>query len=199
MINATLVGMIADIARAARIVAYKWPNTLEAEEFESEMLLRLSESPGSVEKLATWEPQKRLNALVRVGHQIAASERDDRDLFSGRFNYSVEEVKKLLSRQALDRELDRFDAATFDVRQAFEALRDTNKNYADAIYQRYVLEVTADKNALTRGLEKLTLLMNRGWATRTAEFHNGNRFRTRQSNEYGAAVVQNDYAGTSDD
>lgn len=194
-----LMGMMPEIRKAAEVVAYKWPNVVEAEDVAQDIFLRLMATANSVDKLEAMEEGRRKGSLIMIGHQLAAAERNDRDVFSGRFNYSVDEVRKHLLKRALDPQSGRFDVAAFDVQEAFEELKEKNPNYASAIYQRFVLEVQPDKNALNRGVEKLTLLMNRESRDKETEFLRGGRCRVSTRNRWAVREAQEGYDGVDTD
>lgn len=191
----TLAELYPEIRAAANIVHRKWPTIIDAEDVAQTIALRMSESPNSILKFLEQTPETRKAWFIRMGHQVAAQERTDLDYFHGSFRYSVDEVKNVLSRGGLIDTLPEFDVQVHDLTVALEDLAKTNQNYASAIYQRYVLEVQPDKNHLSRGLEKLTTLMNKSRAQRESEFANGARGRTSVSNQEGLNLVDSDYNG----
>lgn len=194
-----LMGFMPEIRKAANTVAFKWPNVVESEDVAQDIFLLFMTRPNSVDKLEAMEPPKRYASLVRIGHQIAAGERNDNDVFSGNFSYSVEEVKSALNKGALSPQTGKFDPVAFDIRESLEALKVRNENYSNAIYQRYVLEVPAERNALNRGLEKLTSLMNRTRMDKDSDFANGGRYRTSVSNRSAVLDTQDGYEGVDTD
>jgi DNA-directed RNA polymerase specialized sigma24 family protein len=193
-----LTAMLPEIQRAARSVAFKWPLVTTAEDLAQDIFLRLMDTAGSVSKLSEMAPNGRMSSLTRIGHQIASGDRDDLEYFSGQFAYSVEEVKRLLIKGGLTVELEGFDAAVFDLRQAMEALKVRNINQANAIIQRYTLEVPPDKDVLSRGIESLTVLMNRARSSQESEFRNGGRRRNVRRNTAWVREMEEAYEGGSD-
>jgi hypothetical protein len=159
-----VMDMQDEVRKAAKTVAHKWPNVVNADDMEQDIYLRLLESPGSVEKLLNdFSDRSRLNAIVRIGHEIAKIEREDYEIFMGDFRYSVDEVKKILDNRALidlyelDEETNlksswgayfsvsnEFEnkvvekvAIESDVRRAMESLASKNSRYAEVIQRRY--------------------------------------------------------------
>src|SRR3954469_18385628 len=90
------------IKRASKSVGFQWPGVAESDDLEQDIFMRLLESPGSVEKILAMEDNARYRAIVGIGHQLASIERDDYDLFSSNFKYSVGDVKSLLAEGVLE-------------------------------------------------------------------------------------------------
>ena len=159
-----VMDMQDEVRKAAKTVAYKWPNVVNADDMEQDIFLNLLESPESVRKLLDdFSGRARLNALISIGHKIASKERDDYDIFLGDFRYSVDEVKKILDNRALvdlyelDEETNlksswgayfsvsnEFEnkvvekvAIESDLRRAMESLASKNSRYAEVIQRRY--------------------------------------------------------------
>ncbi len=183
-----------EVEKAAKTVAFKWPNVVSAEDMEQELYLHLLESPGSVEKLLNeFNDKDRLNAVVAIGHKIAGKEREDYEVFSGNFRYSVDEVKRLLVERGLldeDHELgsswsskelisggefadlvNTKVSADVDLKRGMAALRKSNSKYAEAIEGRYKEEEKkkstqperTERYVLSRALTALTKEMNRSF------------------------------------
>ncbi|OHT98289.1 hypothetical protein BKG71_19420 [Mycobacteroides chelonae] len=186
------------IRRAAKSVAFQWPGILDKDDAEQGIATKLLESPGSLEKIAGMDDKARYRAVVGIGHQIASQERDDLDQFRGNFNYSVNDVKLLLSKGVLiERITDDFHCAQFDLEQALPAIADS---YFEAIQRRYYdNEPTADDSAygsaLSRGLTALTTEMNRSYKRRYAERDDGPGTRHAVSSAAARALSSSQYDG----
>ena len=185
-------GLMPDVRKAARSTAFDWPGTVEEGDLVSDLYIRLHGSPATVDKLLEMEPGQRVYRLKRMAKQIASQARTDLDHFSGNFNYSVNEVKKYLSAGGLDKKLDQFNTQIHDLREAFKVLQSTNENYANAIYQRYVLEVPPNPSTLNRALTKISDLMNRSFNSQGSDHFTGGRVTNRAA----LRVTENDYDGT---
>lgn len=170
---------------AAGRVAKKWPNTTSKEDLYQDLVVHFLESPGSLEALAQLPPDKRLARLVAIGHERAAAARDDMEVFSGQFSYSVDEVRKLAERGAVLQRVKDYDAPSIDLQESMVLLKKRNRDYWSAITERYVNEETnadnpAARMVLQRALESLTTLMNRARASKRYTFTNGGRYRNNQ-------------------
>jgi len=189
--------MLSEIQRAARSVAYKWPQVTSAGDMANEIWLRLVESKGSVQTLAAMSPDERAACLVKIGHQIASGMRDDLDYFSGQFTYSVQEVRTLLEKDVLCYEVAGFSAATHDI---WSALGRVSPRYRELLYRKYrdgetFTKNSAEERAVVRAVESLTRMMNRSRKTDEYEYHNGNRARSSVSSGRARAIVDVDYYG----
>src|SRR5690554_4468836 len=89
-----------EISYASKVVANQWPGVIQADDVEQEIYLRLLETSGSVEKLATMTSEERRNSLVHVGHQIGSRYKNDYELFSGNCYYGTEHVRAILDRKS---------------------------------------------------------------------------------------------------
>lgn len=185
-----------DIKAAARTVAYKWPTITTEEDMAQELALHFLERDGSLQKLLSMEVGERRASLVRVGHQIAAAERDDFEVFSGQYRYSVEDVKRALAKGVLQGK-STFDVQAGDIVDAVEQLREKTPQYLNALVSRYVHGIIPDrkgkgKDTLNHAVEALTLLMNRGVLTEEYEYENGGRHRSSRD---GLSQADLDYDG----
>lgn len=181
--------VLPDIKKAAERVAKKWPQVTSEDDLFQDLVLHFLERSGSLEKLAGLSPEKRLARLVAIGHEKASESRDTLDQFSGQFNYSVDEVRKLAEKGAILHRVADFDAASIDLQASMEVLKKRNRDYWSALVSRYVEDEVPTSGALkvvlSRALESLTTLMNRARATQQYEFTNGGRYRNNQ-----AAITQ---------
>jgi hypothetical protein len=185
--------VLPDIQRAAKRVAGKWPQVTTEEDMVQVLSLHFLEAPGALEALIKLTPDKRLGRLIGIGHDKASGQRDDLEVFSGQFTYSVDEVRKLLERGALDGQVDRYDAATADIETAYGELQAKNEGHAKALHSRYVLNVvpanqSAERFVLDRAVDSLTTHMNRVSRSARYQFTNGGRFRNNRM-----AVNQSDW------
>jgi hypothetical protein len=200
--NAVL-DMKNEVTKAAKTVAFQWPGIVEADDLEQDITLHLLDRPGSVEKLLRdFDDRQRLNAIIKIGHQIAAQERTDYDLFSGNFRYSVNEVKQILEDRVLHNESPELGsnwsvtnytssggefadtvntklATETDLRRGMAHLRKVNSKYAEAIDSRYLRDEViprddrAQKTLLGRALTALTTQMNRSYKRQFVERPDG--------------------------
>lgn len=187
--------VLPDIKKAAQRVAKKWPQVTTEEDLFQDLTLHFLERPGSLEKLAHLTADKRLARLVAIGHEKASASRDDLEQFSGQFNYSVEEVRKLLLKGAILHSVSRHEAASADVQTSMVLLKKRNQDYWSVLVDRYVnggATERALKDILSRATESLTTLMNRARASQTYEFTNGGRYR---NNKAAVSQIREDYDG----
>lgn len=176
----SISAIMPELTKAARAVAYNWPSVTTADDIRQDLAVHFLERPGSVDKLMELDSDSRTALIIRVGNQLAKAIRDDFDLFSGRFIYSVNEVKTMLKALGKDRSKS-FNAAYADLSYALDALNDNNPDYYEAIKKRYVSGGSPNKDSLSRGLVVLTTNMNRKRVSEEYEYHNGGRFRNNSS------------------
>lgn len=198
--STNVMSLSKEIHKAAQSVSYQWPGVVQAEDLEQDIYVRLLETPGSVEQLISeFDDKSRLNAIIKIGHQIAAQERTDYEVFSGNFRYSVNEVKRLLEDRALHNEnpelssnwsvsedfikggefedavLNKSSSET-DLRRGMERLRSDNPNYANVLMRKYfsdeAITTGADITRVSRALTALTTEMNRSFKQQQRE-HEG--------------------------
>ncbi len=212
-----------EVRKAAKSVAHQWPGIVEQDDLEHDIFLRLLGSPGSVDKLLNeFDDRNRLNAIIQIGHQIAAQERTDYEVFSGNFRYSVNEVKRLLEDRALHNDTPELDsnwsvAEDFvskgsefpdtvlnkssqetDLRRGMKRLRERNSKYAEVIERRYlrseVLEAGPERTQLHRALTALTTEMNRSFKQQKRQ-HLGPGSRKAMSNAAAYVKSNQQYSG----
>lgn len=192
-----LEDIMPEVRRAARTVAYKWPQITTEDDMVQDLSMRLLESPGSVDKLAEMLPAKRLSSLIRIGHQLASMQRDDYDVFTGKFIYSVDEVKTMLKAITSRNRSKAFDSAYADLSYGLDSLDEKNPEHVQAIQDRYVNEVTSgDRFVLRRAVQSLTTEMNRKRTNEQYEYTNGGRFR---NNRQARSQVDIDYYGETEE
>lgn len=187
--------ILPDIKSVARSVAFKWPTITTAEDLVNDLALHFLEREGSLEKLAGMEVGERRASLTRVGHQICAAMRADFEVFSGQYRYSVDDVKEALAKGALKGQ-DSYNVQASDVLPAMMDLNKKNPEQAQAVAIRYLQNISpkedGPKKVLSRGIENLTLLMNKSNVTEDYEYDNGGRYR---NNRQAINQVDLDYDG----
>lgn len=187
------------VRRAARSVEIQWPGVIDRDDVEQEIWLRLAESKGSVNKLLGMADDARYRAVVGMGHQIASRERASLDYFRGAYNYSVGEVKDLLRQGILVERQSNFRAELLDMEDALVGMNETVPQYAEAIVSRYLLEkmpsCKSEKNALSRGLERLADEMNKVAKRRHSERDDGPGTRQAMSNQAMNDYSRREYSG----
>ena len=220
--NHNVNALAKDIQKAAKTVAFQWPGIVEADDLTQDISVKLLESPSSVEKLLTdFDDRQRLNAIIKIGHQIAAKERTDYEVFSGNFRYSVNEVKRLLDDRALQNDdpslrsnwtiSDNFtkggefadavntkSSSETDLRRGMDRLTATNERYAEIIQRRYLTGESVsgnDSSTLSRALTQLTTNMNRSFKQRHAERPDGPGTRKAISNSHAQLLSSRQYGG----
>lgn len=149
------------------------------------LVVHFMEAPGALEALAELPVDKRRARLTAIGHEKASGERDDLEVFSGQFTYSVDEVRKLLERGALEDTVEGFDAASEDAKAALLQMQTRNTDYASALVNKYVFRqsparVSPEAKVLERAVDSLTTHMNRVSSSARYEFSNGDRFRNNK-------------------
>lgn len=85
-----------EIQKVARKAENDWPGVVEADDIFQEVFLHIIESPKTVEDLVEMDDSNRYRTLHKIAQRLASKARDDYDLFSGNFRYSVAEVEDLL-------------------------------------------------------------------------------------------------------
>lgn len=89
-----------DLRKVARKVESDWPGVVEADDIVQEVCLHILERPGTQRDLSEMDPNSRYRTIHKIAQRIASQERDAYDVFSGKFRYSVDEVRKLLEEPA---------------------------------------------------------------------------------------------------
>lgn len=189
--------VLPDLEKVAGQVARKWPQVTSQEDLYQDLVVHFLERPGSLEKLTEFASPDRQKIVNRVAHQIASGQRDDLEIFSGQFTYSVPEVRKLAEKGAALNRVANFDAASIDFQESLALLKKQNRDYWSVFVDRYVNDVQPERNSagakvLERAVESLTILMNRARATKQYEFTNGGTYR---NNKAALQVSDTDYEG----
>lgn len=197
--------VLPDIKKAAEVVAKKWLQVTTEEDLFQDLILHFLESPGSLEKLSELEKDKRQAWIIRIGHQRASKARDEFSAFSGQFNYSSNEVRKLLESGVLThRRNAKFTASVTDLLTAMDLLKVKSAQYHQALVERYVDKVKHPKGSphyqrLYRAVDALTTRMNRLQRSETYDYLNGGRRRDGVTNSAAVGIMEANYQGESDD
>lgn len=190
------------ILKAAKSVAYNWPGILDADDAEQMITLHLLERAGSLSKIVDMDRAAQYRAVVGIGHQIASQERADYDHFKGSYRYSVKEVKDVLNAGVLVEDVEGFREFVFGLIEALTSLTSRSPQYVAAILSRYAdFETPQDKsgqNALSRGLEALTLEMNKSNKRQFATRDDGPGTRRVISNATAQRISSKEYDGDYD-
>lgn len=177
--------IIADLVPKVRAIAHKtasyWPGTIDADDVEQEISLRLLElSDDALERLDQSPHAGVMSTLRMLGMQIASDYRNDYESFSGNYRYSGEEVRSLLESGALVFSDELTATERVDLMAAMERLQETSPQYAEALFRRYAEGIPdrgkSDENARLRAIRALTREMNRNFNRTTAE-HEGPALR----------------------
>lgn len=157
---------------AGRKVAWKWPEAIEAEDIAQDILVRVLESPGTLERLREVEYGDLLKALTTYGNQIASKELDSYRVFTGQVFYSTGHVRYLLENDVLNGNAGSSEDRV-DVQRGLEDL--PHGQYA-SIMARYFgggeAETPAERKQLQRSVDALTANMNRSRSRREDDYLN---------------------------
>lgn len=188
--------VIKTVKKVARSVAFQWPETITADDLEQDLFIEVLRTASTERAITEAEPGARYKMLARLAHRCAGKQRDDYDHFTGNYRYSVDEVKRLLSAGALDREaIDGFDSASLDLEQSITCLWAQTATYAESITTRYsgewkVPDSGAAQVRLSEGLTSLTDGMNRSFKSRNAAHSDGPGTRTVISNSAARSITE---------
>lgn len=161
------------VSQACRSVAAKWPGLADYEDLQQDVWVKVLKSNGTLDALLAMDSGDRVHNLKRMAHRIAAKMRDDYEVFSGNYMYSVGMVRGLLKEGALSYEPsssglgrpvrasegmdfvrvgggDNYPGALvpsvcMDIKRAFKKLQQTNARHAHLIHKKYVKEERLDK------------------------------------------------------
>jgi hypothetical protein len=183
------------VNRAAKAVSFFWPDTVIAEDLAQDLWIEILESPATLKAVSGADPSALHTLLMRLGHRAAGKERDDYDHFRGNFNYSVDDVKRLLSRGALEDDVfDPANATHLDLEAAMGVLWETAPQHAESLTTTYsegweVPRQGAEQLVRNRALTSLTTGMNRSFKQRAAA-HDGPGTRAVISNATARAITE---------
>ncbi|MEU4709470.1 hypothetical protein AB0G00_23835 [Nocardia salmonicida] len=146
--------------KAAQWAAYSWPGVMTPEDVSQELWVWYLESPSVRAKIAESSTLERTQLASRQAHKIISGYKEADARFSGRVEYSVEDIKNALRGKALSREL------MTDLAEGMESLRDRAEGeYFDAIEARYFDKIPTEnvneRVRLSRALVALTEETNR--------------------------------------
>lgn len=183
-----------DVKRAAKSVAFQWPDVIEADDVEQEIWLHILERPGTRVDLLEMDELPRYRTISKIGHRIASKARTDSYYSRGVYLYSLADVKRMLNSGAIKEfqlKAQSYDGdqisvnqvgpdsqvsdEVMDLRRALVRLSEKNERYAVAIINRYRLDQfpsnKSDTDALNHGIESLTNEINRIGRTAEDEQH----------------------------
>lgn len=157
----------AEVDRAARATARRWPGVIDADDAYQEIWLRLFESD-YLDRLSEMDERARGFVLGRIGGQAASGYRDDYEVFSGNVSYGTDEVRKLLRAGLYAKRRDELDPSSetltefLDLQESAQALRDSTPHYAEVIAREYLFnEPIENRKLVQRAVDALTREMNR--------------------------------------
>jgi hypothetical protein len=198
---AGVLDMSKEVHKAAKSVAFQWPGVVEADDLEQEIYLHLIERPNVIDTLLNdFDDKRRLSALIKLGHQIAAGERADYEVFSGNFKYSVDDVKRKLkwaSNKGAAKSIGNLSMDN-DLKAGMSRLEESNQGYAEAIRLRYeegVIPSGADQDRLSHALTALTTQMNRSHKQQYVDSPDGPGTRKVMSRAAAIAHTNREYNG----
>ena len=200
---AGVLDMSKEVGKAAKSVAFQWPGVVEADDLEQEIYLRLLETPATIDRLMEdFDEKQRLSALIKMGHQIAAGERADYEVFSGNFKYSVDDVKRKLnwaSNKGAAKSIGNLSMDN-DLKAGMSRLEESNQGYAEAIRLRYQdgivpISGSADQKRLSDALTALTTQMNRSHKQQHVDNPDGPGTRKAMSSATARAISTNEWQG----
>lgn len=178
--------MKAAVRKAVRSVQFQWPDVIEADDLEQELFMWVIQSPSVQAKLESGDAKSRHGLLVRQGHRIASEARKRNLRFAAEFEYSIDDVKAILSGK------DRRHEALDDLTEAMNSLRETTPQYAEIIARKYAgeeLTGRADTNRLYRAHIALTDEMNSIVRQKFDAYTDGPGSRTVVSNAAAMAAL----------
>lgn len=180
------------VQQAAFTVAGKWPGIIkDPRDLQQDIWVRLLEAgQHTIDVLMSMDRNNQLVTLRDIGHQLAAKERDDYDLFSGNWTYSTKDVRDLLKNGGLfatpEVPGDLTHSVVVDLRGGYEKLVKKNAAYAETLTQTFVHEnvdsTTNGRKALQRAVDALAIEMNRYRRGREEAHTGGPGSRTVMSN-----------------
>lgn len=197
----SLVPLFPVIQKAANIVAKNYPGFIEPDDLAQEIALVVAQSPATLKRLMDYVEAAQVEALKKIAVQQASKMRDDYEVFSGQYQYGVDEVREALEKGLLEG----LDWKTSDIAMdCKQAVLDISDRYCRLLALRYydglVPEQGADAVATTRAVSDLTKRMNRHRAIRRREFAAGDRDRKpTYTNEEAIDVTRADYDGNPEE
>ena len=221
-----ILSLSTEVGKASKTVALQWPEVVEADDVEQMLYQHLLERPNVLNKLIEdFDDKQRLNAIIKLGHQIAAGERTDYEHFSGNFRYSVEDVKRVLEDRALHNDSPelgsswsvaeeftnggdfedavlRKSSSELDLQRGMDRLIAANPSYADIIRRRYLGGESldnVDRKHLHRALTSLATQMNRSFKRSHAERSEGPGTRKALSSSAARTATSIEWQGDYSD
>jgi hypothetical protein len=168
------------VDRAARDIAIKWPLS-DWEDIRQDIWVWLLENPNQLAKYLEMENPR--SELKKVGQQAASREHATYELFSGQYEYGIDETRELLEMGVItDSEATTLVEST-DLSSGMLLLKDSNMNYFNTIVDKYVhFKEIEDRKLVSRAVEKLATHMNQANKSNRYVDHQGPGARTGMSN-----------------
>lgn len=160
------------VANEARYASNRWNGLLEADDIEQMLWEWILESPSAQNYLRTANAAQTKKALSLKAGSLCSQERIDYDRFTGNFNYTPADVRRILDRVSDFAEPTEFDEEKLDLEMGMEHLLEAHPRYHEAIERRFFLdepfEDDSEKKRCSRAVDKLASLMNRKRSEREA-------------------------------
>lgn len=183
------------VDRVARSTGYRWED-LDWEDIRQDVWVYLLENPNELNTLMVDDPDTRDKKLRRICSQRAVAEMYSYELSSGHYIYGTDEVREMLKQQiSLKQEFEMLEERT-DLALGMLELKQDNPSYFDVIVEKYFQDEEQDntrRKTLTRGIEKLTQLMNQNHNAREYGYDDGPGSRTVLSNSTSQAITNRDW------
>lgn len=160
------------VANEARYASNRWNGLLEADDIEQMLWEWLLESPSAQNYLRTANAAQTKKALSLKADFLCSQERIDYDRFTGNFNYTPADVRRILDRVSGFAEPTEFDDEKLDLEMGMEHLLEAHPQYHEVIVKRFFLDEQLEGHAeymrSERAVDKLASLMNRKRSEREA-------------------------------
>lgn len=188
----------SEVDRAARSVAAEWSEVVEVEDLSQGIWAHLLENH-YVETVESMDIAARRSVLRRIAGHVASDAREDYDYFTGNFNYSTQEVRKILKAGSLTEHRE-FETNTerLDLDEGMDLLGAQDNDYAKVVFLHYAVGESQDVSngqRLTRAVDALTRCMNSVHKNRHAVYTEGPGTRKVISNAQARAISDSYYDG----
>lgn len=161
------------VANEARYASNRWNGLLEADDIEQMLWEWILERPSAQAYLKAAEPAQLKAALSTKADHLCSQERIDYDRFTGNFNYTPADVRRILDRVSDFAEPTEFDDEKLDLEMGMDRLIETHPQYHEVIVKRFFLDEQLEGHAeyvrSERAVDKLASLMNRKRSEREAD------------------------------
>lgn len=184
---------------AARRVSFQWPSVIEEDDLAQDVVLRLLDSPGALQRIETEDEISVKAFMVKVAHQVASDQMVDYDHFSGNYLYDTVEVRVLLEEQAWLLKSNKLSAEIMDLKEAMKNLVKKNSGYYADLVNKYQHEIdysdNTGKSRIRRGVASLTEEMNWIGVRRRKDFIEGPGSRKAYTSKAGQVSATTDWQG----